>query len=183
MRYNCRWPNLNQNCKKNDKMKNTHLFMAFAGFLMLLHSCASNKVPTPHEKTLAQVCADSFPCIDSIQLIECEVDVKESKLVYVDSTECPPSDTGKLLIETKIITVPEYKIKTVVMAPAQIDSALKQAYRDLQSQYKITIKALEDCKTSQKQKAKPPKQDWKVWLIAIGLLVIVVTQVFSKRFG
>jgi hypothetical protein len=144
-------------------------------------SCASQKHTIPVQ-TLAQVCADSFPCKDSLQFIEVEIDVPKDSIIYVDSTECPPSDTGVWVFTTDTLYLPGKRVpvKTTVMVPSAIDSALRVAYKNLQVQYAKSIQDLKDCQARVKEKAKP-RADWKVWLMALGLLIVVLIQLFNRK--
>jgi hypothetical protein len=157
-------------------------FVALIGpMVIMFDSCASHKSTIP-ERTLAQVCADSFPCKDSLVFIEVEVEVPKDSIVYVDSTQCPPSDTSVWVFKKDTLYMPGKRVpvKTTVLVPSQIDSALRVAYKDLQAQYAQSIQDLKDCQARTKEKAKP-RADWKVWLMALGLLLIVIVQVWSKR--
>lgn len=151
-----------------------------APMVILFDSCASQHYTIP-ERTLAQICADSFPNRDSLVFIEVEVEVPKDSIVYIDSTECPPSDTAAWIVKTDTFFLPGKRvpIKTTVMVPSQIDSALRVAYKDLQAQYAKSIQDLKDCQVRTKEKAKP-RADWKVWLMAIGLLMVVIVQIWSK---
>ena len=162
-------------------MKKFLFLYAIAPLVILLDSCAQQKHLVPSQ-TLAQVCADSFPCRDSLIFIEVEVEVPKDSIIYVDSTDCPPSDTASVVKKTGKVYFPQKKIpvKIQVMAPGVIDSALRVAYKDLQVQYAKSIQALKECQAKAKEKAKP-RADWKVWLMALGLLVVVVVQLFNRK--
>ena len=159
-----------------------YLFLSlFAPALILFDSCSSTKFVAP-EQTLAQICADSFPCKDSLVFIEVQVESPSDTIVRVVATDCPPSDsiTTIYTVDTLLMPGKTFTVKKTVMVPNAIDSALRVAYHDLQTQYQKSIQDLKDCQSRTKEKAKP-RSDWKVWLMAIGLLLIVVIQLFNRK--
>ena len=154
------------------------------GFIVLcLDACAIQKNATTQPRTLAQLCADSFPCKDSIVFLSVDVPVPEQQIEYIDTTECPPGDTGKTIIKTEIIRIPgrTIPVKTVVMVPSAIDSALRVAYRELQAQYDKSIKDLEDCQSRLKNKKARPSGDWRIWLVVAGLMLVCLALIFRRK--
>lgn len=151
-------------------------------FLLIIVSAFGCGAPkfVPEQKTLAQQCAETYPCVDTIQtvLVEVEVPVPGLDTVIRDTTPCLDS----VAYVEKILKVPGRTtyIQKKVFTPSALDSALRVAYAHLQTQYEKSIRDLEDCNRRIKTKA-PQKTDWKIWIVVLGLVVALVGVVWRKK--
>lgn len=156
-------------------MKTTYLILlALSAF-----GCGAPKF-IPEQKTLAQQCAETYPCVDTIQtvLVEVEVPVPGLDTVIRDTVPCLDS----VAYVEKLVKVPGRTIyvEKKVFTPSALDSALRVAYKQLQAQYAKSIHDLEDCNRRIKTKT-PRKPDWKIWLVVLGLVVALVGVVWRKH--
>jgi hypothetical protein len=176
------------------------LFLFGLAMAMIITSCGTSKI-LQQPKTLAQECAEKYPCADSIQLVTVEVEAEidsqgifkllmgndsifwrnqpVNKFKIFDWSKMRDSITHNLSPTTPPIKPQRARIIITKTVTAKLDIALRQAYKDLQAQYQKSIEDLKRCNEAIKQKPKP-KSDWKVWLILFGLLMVVVVQVLGN---
>lgn len=158
------------------------VYLALAAFLLssVAIGCKTNRFVEP-APTLAQMCADSFPCGDTIIYVQVDVPVEVEKLdtftVHRVETVYLPGDSIRTYL-----TVPgrNIVIRKTVMVPAQIDSALRVAHRELEEAYVKAIRDLRSCQDRAKDKGQAPEQtNWLTWVIAgafLGLVLIVLVK-------
>lgn len=160
------------------------LFFAIA---TLLASCGTSK-------SLAEKCAEAFPAEvirDTITEVHWEVknfpvEVERIDTMFLDTVPCPPSADTVYVERVKKVTIPARTIKT--KAPVEvrtitvekIDSALIQAYEDLETKYREAIKQLEACEARYKE-TKRRGSGWLAWAILGALLLLAIVLAVKKK--
>ena len=151
----------------------------------MLSSCSTSK----RMQTLAQKCAEEFPCVDTLEIyydtVFVAVDVPPIEVIDTVQTPCPPNlpDTTVIYavrtvkIPGRTITVEVPKVDTVRVG---IDQALRQAYVDLKHQYEI-----KEAELTAYKKARPARASvWArifPWIALVASVIVLVLVIKKKR--
>jgi len=153
--------------------------------IAVLSSCGT-------QKTLAEKCAEQFPAKvirDTVTEIHWEVKnfpVPELDTMYVDTTVCPPSADTVMIEKVRKVTIPARTIKartpvkTKVVTVEKVDSALIQAYKELQIKYRQAITDLEVLEARYKE-SKKARSPWLPWAILLALVILAVVLAVKKK--
>lgn len=152
--------------------------------MAIFWSCGTTKPIQPTPPTLAQICADSFPCRDSIIYVTSElpVDFPQQDTLIRDTFPCPPADSVTPVYITKVIRIPGKRIivRDTMPCPTKKDEALRRAYQDVITKLKKA--------ESELQKRKPAGgkgiPNWLSWLLIIAVtiqaFIILLNKIFKK---
>lgn len=163
------------------------LFFAIA---VLFASCGTSK-----KMTLAEQCAEAFPpeiIRDTVKEIHWEVhnfpvEIERFDTLFVDTVPCPPSEDTIYIERVRPFSVPARTFQTTVplevrtVTVERIDSALIQAYEDLQIKYRQAITDLEICEARYKESGKSKQSWWLPWAILGALLLLAIVLALKKK--
>ncbi|NBW20195.1 MAG: hypothetical protein EBR82_70725 [Caulobacteraceae bacterium] len=152
--------------------------------IVLFWSCGSTKPIPPTPPTLAQICADSFPCKDSTIYVPVyyAADIPQQDTAVAIAIPCPPADTPSVVQVTKVIRIPGKRIivRDTIPCPSDVDQALRQAYSDVSAKLKIAEAALQKKKVT--GKGFPTWLNWLlIIVIAIQAVILLLNAIFKPR--
>ncbi|NBW16590.1 MAG: hypothetical protein EBR82_52290 [Caulobacteraceae bacterium] len=152
--------------------------------IVIFWSCGSTKPIPPTPPTLAQICADSFPCKDSTIYVPVyyAADIPQQDTAVAITIPCPPADTPSVIQVTKVIRIPGKRIivRDTIPCPSDVDQALRQAYADVSAKLKIAEAALQKKKAT--GKGFPAWLNWLlIIVIAIQAFILLLNAIFKPR--
>lgn len=164
-------------------MKN-YLFILIIG-AVVISGCSTTK----RVQSLAQKCAEQFPCIDTLEIyydtITAFIAVPSTEVIDTVVVPCPPGHPDTILISTvKTVKIPARTIRVEVprvdTVRSNIDQALRQAYVDLKRQYEINKAELDVYK---KTRPARPSAWGRIfpWLALIAAVILLVLVIKKKR--
>ena len=159
--------------------------LIFISLLLMLASCGT-------QKTLAEQCAEAFPSEvirDTITEVHWEVHnfpVPELDTMYIDTTICLPSADTIIVEKERRVYLPaktvqaEIPVTKKTVNAQKVDSALVEAYQQLQAKYRQAITDLEVCEARYNEAGKK-SSPWLPWAILLALITLAIVLAVKKK--
>jgi len=145
---------------------------------------------TARKLTLAERCAQEYPCRDSTIILE-HVLTDTLYLAGYDQIDtvqvpCPPNLTDTVMVSVvREVRIPGKVIPVTIVqrdtVTARIDSALRAAYAELNAAYTQLEKDAQQAKTALKEARRSSGRSWWPWLLVGALVVLIYYLLFVKK--
>lgn len=175
--------------KNEDKMKGLNSLFNIALVAILMSGCGLfqngifNPAPTD-ERSLAEVCADSFPCLETYVVDTVFTDptiweIPDFDTLFIDTTVCPDST---LIIDTVEVRLPGTTIQvpcppTIDTTFYLVDSARVKALMEENNKLKSDLEKCRDFNNA----LNPDNKDLPWWWLAISAVVSFVLGRWKKK--
>lgn len=167
-------------------MKTLAKILAVLVAALILTSCGT----TARKLTLAERCAQEYPCRDTTVVLE-RVHTDTLFLAGYDqvdtvSVPCPPGLPDTVLVSViREVRIPGKVIPVTVIhrdtVTARIDSALRVAYAELNAAYAQLEKDATQAKSALREARRTTGRNWWPWLLVGVLSALVIYLAFVKK--